>query len=273
MVKHWIALLLVSLLAACGATGGHDSTPTVSDITVTNFYYGVRATFLFSGANLDQPGLSVEVPNCAGQTPVFSSSVQQALSCVVASAGEIGVKVKNGSGTVVFAKAFTVPAPRVVLQTTLGDITAELDPAAAPLSVNNFLQYVGSGFYSNTIFHRVIAGFVIQGGGFLSGMVPQLRSNPIALESDNGLHNLRGTLAMARTDEPNSATSQFYFNLVDNPALDFLDAANPGYAVFGKIVQGLDVMDAIGAVPTAAQSGFSDVPVTDVVVKAIVRVQ
>jgi len=276
-MKHWLAVLCSAMLAGC--VGGGDTTPRITDIQVTNLNYGVNASFEFIGANLDG-GFSVDVPKCANQTPAYVSSTQQVMTCTLTATGDLTVKVRSGSGEIIFSKAFTVPAPQVLLATSAtstaskGTIIVELDPTAAPLSANNFLQYVGSGFYTNTIFHRVIANFVVQGGGYTTG--PTVKTGlraPIALESNNGLTNQRGTVAMARTVDPISATSQFYFNLVDNPTLDYKDASNPGYAVFGRIVQGLDVMDAIGAVPTSAQGGLTDVPVTDVVVKGALRIQ
>jgi peptidyl-prolyl cis-trans isomerase A (cyclophilin A) len=155
----------------------------------------------------------------------------------------------------------TVAAPKVLIKTNLGDITVELYPDKAPKSVENFLAYVKSGFYDGTIFHRVIPAFMIQGGGFTKDLVQKKTRAPIVIESKNGLSNLRGTLAMARTGDPNSATAQFFINTVDNARLDYAGDTNPGYAVFGKVVSGLDVVDKIRAVPTGAQGPFrSDVP-------------
>jgi cyclophilin family peptidyl-prolyl cis-trans isomerase len=151
------------------------------------------------------------------------------------------------------------------MTTSLGNVILELHPTYAPLSVDNFLKYVNSDFYTGTIFHRVIPNFVVQAGGFTSGLAPMKPSfGPITLESNNGLKNLKGTLAMARTSDPNSATSQFYVNLVDNTSLDFVSSANPGYAVFGKVLQGMDVVDAIAAEPTGVVGGMSDVPLADI---------
>jgi len=161
--------------------------------------------------------------------------------------------------------------PKVLIKTSLGDITVELYPDKAPKTVENFLAYVNSGFYDGTIFHRVIDNFMIQGGGFTRDL-QQKRTRPaIANEAKNGLSNLRGTLAMARTSDPNSATAQFFINVVDNPRLDFTSEQNGatwGYCVFGKVISGLDVVDKIKAVPTGAQGPFrSDVPVTPVVIE------
>jgi peptidyl-prolyl cis-trans isomerase B (cyclophilin B) len=162
--------------------------------------------------------------------------------------------------------------PRVTLQTTKGDIVIELDQAKAPKTVENFLSYVKSGYYAGTIFHRVIAGFMIQGGGLDENMRDKPGSAPIVNEADNGLKNVRGTLAMARTNDPNSATSQFFINTVDNPYLDFKakTVSGWGYCVFGKVVEGMDVVDAIEKLPTGNKGMFSDVPSTPVVIKGAV---
>ena len=171
--------------------------------------------------------------------------------------------------------ATTAPTvnPKVLIKTNMGDITVELNAAKAPKSVENFLQYVKDGFYNGTIFHRVIDNFMIQGGGF----TPDLRQKPtrpsIPNEAKNGLSNKRGTIAMARTPDPNSATAQFFINLVDNRNLDYVSderAETWGYAVFGQVVSGMDVVDKIKAVPTGPKGPFrSDVPTTDVVIEKI----
>jgi peptidyl-prolyl cis-trans isomerase A (cyclophilin A) len=159
-------------------------------------------------------------------------------------------------------------APKVLLKTSLGDITVELYPDKAPKSVENFLAYVKSGFYDGTVFHRVIGSFMIQGGGFTRDLHQKQTRAAIVNESKNGLSNLQGTLAMARTQDPNSATAQFFINTVDNARLDYTSDASPGYAVFGKVVAGLDVVDKIKAVPTGPQGPFrSDVPTTPVVIE------
>lgn len=160
-------------------------------------------------------------------------------------------------------------APRVAFDTSLGRFVAELDATKAPKSVENFLAYVKSGFFDGTIFHRVIAGFMVQGGGFTADMKQKPASAAIANEADNGLKNKRGTLAMARTMDPNSATAQFFVNLVDNAFLDHT-GKNPrgwGYAVFGQVVEGMDVVDKIAAVKTATRGQFADVPAETVEIK------
>ncbi|HLY78445.1 MAG TPA: peptidylprolyl isomerase [Caulobacteraceae bacterium] len=152
--------------------------------------------------------------------------------------------------------------PRVTLDTTKGKIVIELDPDKAPKSVDNFLKYVKAGHYDGTVFHRVIAGFMIQGGGYDAGGAERPTRPPIENESNNGLKNERGTIAMARTSDPNSATSQFYISVVDNRSLDYAPQ-RWGYSVFGKVVEGMDVVDAIAGVKT----GPSDKPVEAVVIK------
>lgn len=149
--------------------------------------------------------------------------------------------------------------------TSLGEIDIELLPDAAPITVENFLNYVTSGFYDNTVFHRVIPGFVIQGGGMTADMNRKDTAAPIKNEADNGLKNLRGTLSMARTSERDSATSQFFVNLKDNVPLDH-SARDFGYAVFARVSRGMEVVDAIAAVATGQVGMHDDVPLEPVVI-------
>ena len=153
----------------------------------------------------------------------------------------------------------------VVLETTMGDIEIKLATKEAPITTDNFLDYVESGFYDGTIFHRVISGFMIQGGGYIPTGKLKPTGDPIVLESNNGLKNKRGTIAMARTSEPNSATAQFFINLVDNNDLDWRTNYD-GYAVFGEVVNGLEVVDAIGAVRTSTFEWFPDWPEEDIII-------
>lgn len=157
--------------------------------------------------------------------------------------------------------------PKVKLTTSMGDIVLELDAEKAPITVENYLNYVKNGHYDGLIFHRIIPNFMVQGGGMEPGMKERRGLSPIQNEADNGLKNDKGTIAMARTNEPNSATAQFFINLKDN---DFLNhtGKNPqgwGYAVFGEVVEGIEVVDAMGAVSTGTVSGHGDVPNEDVV--------
>ncbi|MBK5375429.1 peptidylprolyl isomerase [Pseudomonas sp. TH08] len=177
-------------------------------------------------------------------------------------------KLALAAGTVLFAAnlmaATPAKAPHVLLETTNGQIEIELDPVKAPISTKNFLDYVNSGFYNNTIFHRVIPGFMVQGGGFTQQMQQKETKAPIKNEHKNGLANVRGTLSMARTSVPDSATSQFFINVKDN---DFLDQGD-GYAVFGKVVKGMDVVDIIVNSPTTTKQGMQNVPSDPVFIKS-----
>ena len=166
--------------------------------------------------------------------------------------------------------------PKVAIQTSFGDIIVELNPEKAPETVRNFLYYAKSGFYTDTIFHRVIDGFMIQGGGLTADMKTKPnKRKPIRNEATNGLSNSAYTIAMARTQEPHSATSQFFINVVNNPILDYHNDSDRGYgyAVFGKVVGGRDVVDKIRRVPTGHVGMYADVPKTPVVIKAVVPVQ
>ena len=158
-------------------------------------------------------------------------------------------------------------APQVELKTTMGTIVLELDADRAPETVKNFQQYVQSGHYNGTVFHRVIPGFMIQGGGFTADLGHKPTREPIKNEANNGLKNAVGTIAMARTSDPHSATSQFFINVVDNPALDYREG-NFGYAVFGKVVSGMDVVQSIATVQTAARPPHQNVPVKPVVIES-----
>jgi peptidyl-prolyl cis-trans isomerase A (cyclophilin A) len=162
------------------------------------------------------------------------------------------------------AHAQSAPA-KVKLTTSLGDIVLELNAEKAPKSVENFLQYVKDGHYDGLVFHRVIPGFMIQGGGFSADMQQKATRAPIALEATNGLKNERGTIAMARTNVPDSATSQFFINVVDNAMLNATGPGN-GYAVFGKVTAGMDVVDKIRTAPTGARGMHRDVPTTPVTI-------
>jgi len=156
--------------------------------------------------------------------------------------------------------------PVVLVRTSAGPIVIRLDAEHAPVTVENFLAYVEAGFYNNTLIHRVVPGFVIQGGGYEAGTFIQKPTRPpISNESNNGLKNTRGTISMARRSDPNSATSQFFINLVDNDSLD-----SNRYAVFGEVIMGMETVDKIAAMPTGNRGSMTDVPVEDVIVESIV---
>ena len=184
------------------------------------------------------------------------------LACLLAIVG-------SASGASAQGKAPEPAHPQVLLETSKGNITLELYPDKAPKTVENFLQYVKSGFYDGTIFHRVIPGFMVQGGGFTPDMTQKPTKPPVQNEADNRLANDRGTIAMARTNDPNSATAQFFINHKDNAFLNFTakTAAGWGYCVFGKVTEGMDVVDAIAKVPTGRKAGMGDVPSQDILIK------
>ena len=268
----FLAISLVSLLTSCG---GGSSTPLANpNVQTSKLMYGAPIAFYLGVSQLNQ-GVTLNASLCSNLVQVVSPSpLYLAYSCTPNGSGTMVFTATDTSGKVLLSQNFTVPDPQVTMVTSMGTIVLDLNPNAAPKTVTNFLQYVNSGFYSNLIFHRVIPGFVIQSGGFMTGMSPV---NPpyasINLETPNGLSNLTGTLAMARTSDPNSATSQFYINVADNTNLDYVDSNNPGYAVFGKVVTGLDVVNSIATVPTQSVGGYSDVPVSDVTIISVSRTQ
>ena len=164
-----------------------------------------------------------------------------------------------------------MPAAHILMTTTLGPMTLELDADNAPTTVENFLSYVSNSFYDGTIFHRVINNFMVQGGGFTADMEQKATQAPIENEANNGLKNARGTIAMARTQDPHSATAQFFINVQDN---DFLNHTGEnmqgwGYAVFGKVTDGEDVLDKIRCVQTGSQAGHQDVPVEPIIIESV----
>ena len=195
---------------------------------------------------------------------LFLGALMLAISCCGAS--------EPGTQTVSTAPAAGQPAnPRVLIETSKGNITVEVFPVQAPQSVGNFLNYVKTGFYDGLVFHRVIPGFMIQGGGMTPDMTEKPKNAPIRNEADNGLKNLRGTLAMARTGEPHSASSQFYINVADNHFLNHRGKSFEGwgYAVFGQVVDGMEVVDAIVAVPRGNRGPHGDVPIEPVVMQRV----
>jgi cyclophilin family peptidyl-prolyl cis-trans isomerase len=273
MLNRILAIGLVSLLTACGG-GGSDFSPIVTQIRAKSLGYGQTAVIYVAGLYM-RNDMIADTGTCTN--PSFSSASTPGaaiLNCKVTAVGPLPITIKSANGAVLFSQTLTVLSPRVTMVTSKGNVVMELNPQAAPITVNNFLSYVNSGYYTSTLFHRVIAGFVVQGGGYTTGLVKKAgQVAPIALESNKGLLNTRSTVAMARTSVPDSATSEFFVNLVDSPTLDYQSATNPGYAVFGKVVQGMDVVDAIAAVPTATVGIFADVPTADVTISLAVQTQ
>ena len=280
MSLRFLFLLIALILSGCG--GGSDFPPTVSVIKGQTLQFGKPAVIYVGGQYLRQD-MVVNTTGCTN--PAFrsdSTSNLAVLTCNITAVGDFGVTLKSASGNLLYATTLTVPLPQVAMVTPLGNIIMELQADVVPTTVKNFLSYVSSGYYVSTLIHRVEPGFVIQGGGYTAGMVKKPgQLDPIVLESNKGLSNTRGTVAMARLGDnnsgspeelsrsENSATSEFYFNLVDNLSLDYQSNAKKGYAVFGNVLQGLDVMDKIASVPTgpytsSAGQSFLNVPVNDV---------
>jgi len=185
-------------------------------------------------------------------------------------------RIRLAAGLALATVFFALPAdaqtpvnPKVKFQTSMGDFVVELQTEKAPKTVENFLRYVAEKHYEGTVFHRVIDGFMVQGGGFTSAMVQKPTRAPIPLEANNGLKNDLGTIAMARTGNPNSATSQFFINVANNTNLNAPQPDGYGYAVFGKVISGMDVIDKIRLVPTANQGAFQNVPTSPISINAV----
>ncbi len=265
-------LALTTLLVGCGGGSAEDNQQ-INQVQAKTIQYGQPAVILLAGQYL-RANMTAETGLC--KDPVFN--IAQSLpelavvNCKITATGEQPITIRSATGQTLYKGVLTVPNPQVTLLTSLGSVVLELNPTAAPLTVNNYLSYVSSGYYRSTLFHRVISGFVAQAGGFTTGMVKKPgQTEAIALESNNGLLNNRSTLAMARTNEPNSATSEFFINLVDNTSLNYQNEANPGYAVFGKVVQGMDVIDAIAGKETTTVNGFANVPLADITINFAVQ--
>lgn len=281
-VRLAASLLSLSLaLAACGGGGGGGGA-SVLNLSATGVKYNSTMTVTVSGRLLSQ-GVSMSADKGCENFVKKAGGTDESVdfTCKLTTAGDVFVRVRNAENDTIGSLRVEVPQPRMTIATNQGTFVVELDPGTAPVTVANFAAYVAANFYSSTIIHRVVADTLIQGGAYLAGpkaKVPNLP--PIALESNNGLKNVRGTIAMARiADQPNSATSEFFINTQDNPAFDRQNDQNPGYAVFGTVVSGIDVVDKIKAVATRSVtvdgSGLvlSDVPVTDVRITSITQTQ
>jgi peptidyl-prolyl cis-trans isomerase A (cyclophilin A) len=272
--KLLASTLCLAFLAACG--GGSDSSTaqkvTISDIVSDKLVYRQTTVFIIKGSNLNS-GITFTHQGCLNLAEVGTgSATEKTYSCKIVKPGLVPVVAKDKTGNTVYSANQTISLalqPRIKISTSMGDIEVELNPAKAPISVDNFLNYTESGFYSNKIFHRVIKNFMIQGGGFTADLVESAVQAPILLEANNGLINSRGTIAMARTSALNSATAQFFINAADNTSLD----GTTGYAVFGKVITGLDVVDKIQVVPTGIRGTLSDVPTTTVLINSIIKSQ
>lgn len=280
----WLAsaLTAVALVTGCGGKGNSTTTPTgpvasISKITSDQLVYRQPTTLTVTGQNLLN-GVNMYNYGCLGMTEVGTgTNTQRVYSCKMIAVGTVVLKVTASDSSLIYSGTLTIPAPalppQVTMVTSMGSIAMQLEPSKAPISVDNFLNYVESNFYPNTIFHRVINNFVIQGGGYTATLTQPATQAAIVLESGNGLKNVRGSVAMARQTSPNTATSQFFINVQDNPSLDATNAGVDGYAVFGAVVSGMNVVDLIKVVPTSTQGGMSDVPVTPIVINSMTRTQ
>jgi peptidyl-prolyl cis-trans isomerase A (cyclophilin A) len=276
--RFYLSVAIVSslLLSACG--GGSSSGTSAKKVSVTGvatdqLIYRKTTNITVTGQNLDL-GINIANLGCLKITEVpGSTSTQKVFSCKMIGVGSVAMNVTAADGSSLYAGTMTIPLakqPQITMVTSLGTIVLELNPAKAPITVDNFLQYTENSFYVNKIFHRVINGFMIQGGGFTSSLQQPTTLAAIKLEVGNGLSNIRGSIAMARTNVLDSATSQFFINVANNESLD---TNGGGYAVFGKVVSGLDVVDKIKVVATSVQNGLSDVPVVPVIINSVLQTQ
>ena len=267
----------VVLLTACGGGSSSDSNTTpakkisISEVTSDQVLYRKISTITVKGQNLDL-GINFSHQGCLKLTELTgSTATQKTFSCKIVGVGTVPVVVTDGSGNSIYASNVTIPLaaqPQVTMVTNMGTVVMELNPAKAPITVDNFLNYAESGFYVNKIFHRVISNFMIQGGGFTADLAQPATQAAIKLEVGTGLSNTRGTIAMARTNVLDSATSQFFINVVDNVSLD---TSGGGYAVFGKVISGLDVVDKIKDVAVSTRGGMENVPNTAVVINSMLQ--
>lgn len=274
----WLLGTCTSLVLLSGC-GGSKDTPavlaTVSSVENSQIAYRKTYTMTVNGQNLDK-GINVANPLCLSLTEVAGgSATKRTFTCKIVGVGTAIATISNANGGGLYQASLTSSLalpPQVTMGTSKGNIVIELNPAKAPVTVDNFLNYVESGFYTNKIFHRVEANLVVQGGGYTSDLQLAPTSAGIKLESNNGLSNTRGTIGMARTSAADSATSQFYFNTADNPGFDY-SSLNSGYAVFGKVVSGLDVIDLIRVVPVSTQGNLNNVPVTPIFITSATQTQ
>ena len=273
-----LLLSSVALLSACGGSGSDSSTPatrkvSISEVSSDQLVYRKTSVITVKGQNLDV-GINMSHQGCLKLTELTGSTpTQKVFSCKIIAVGSVPIVISDASSNSLYANNVTIPLakqPQVTMTTSLGSVVLELNPAKAPITVDNFLNYVESGFYVNKIFHRVIQDFMIQGGGFNADLTQPATQAPIKLEAGNGLSNLRGTIAMARTEVLDSATAQFFINVVDNQALD---TNAGGYAVFGKVVSGIETVDKIKVVPTSTRGGLQNVPVTSVLINSMIQTQ
>lgn len=274
-----LTVLLPLGLTACG--GGSDNGGVfVSQMAASSVQYSRSMSISVAGTALDR-GLRVAVDAGCGEVTEAAGGDSQSrrFTCKVTALGPKTIRAYTADNREVARLQVTVPEPEVTLllagvDTSISTVVLKLDPTQAPVTVNNFLDYVNAGFYRLTIFHRVIKDFVVQGGGYTAGPTLKTPTSPaIKLESQGTLRNVKGSIAMARTAQPDSATSQFYINTVDNPSLDYKSDAEPGYAVFGSVITGLDVVERLSMLPVRLDlaKGLTHLPVTNVTILSAVQ--
>lgn len=282
------ALASLAFLSGCGGSGSSGTVATVTSVSITPTLntsptvvaYRQTITMTVNGQNLEQ-GITINNPGCTNLTEVTGgSNTQRTFTCKIIRVGPFNMTITNSSNNQVYYAAFNVPLaarPQVTLATTMGNLVVELNPGAAPITVDNFLDYVETNFYNNTLFHRVDQN-VAQAGGYsatLTALTPTYAAILLETTTTTGLSNTYGTIGMASTSTINSATSQFYFNLVDNSAIYNANTTTgaTGYAVFGTIVDGFDVLNNISRVQTSVQGGLPTVPVTPIIINTATRTQ
>jgi len=279
MLCCWaLALVGPFSLVACG--GGDNGGVFVSQMVASTVQYSRSMSISVTGTALDK-GLRVAVDAGCGEVTEAAGGDSQSrrYTCKVTALGLKTVRAFTADNKEVARLQVTVPEPEVTLllqglDTSVATVVLKLDPIQAPNTVNNFLDYVNAGFYRLTIFHRVVKDFVVQGGGYTAGpTIKAATSAAIKLESNTGLSNVKGSVAMARTSEPDSATSQFYINTVDNPSLDYKSDVDPGYAVFGSVITGLDIVERLSQVPVRFDfaNGLTHLPVTNVTILSAIQ--
>ena len=277
LVRHCFLLVGAATLVSCGGGGGGTGGPTVSTLGASNARMGGTSTITVSGRNLRE-GVAVRIEGpCETLTTVANGSDEtQQFTCDVRGVGEIRAIVSDAKGSFLARLAFQVPMPQVSVVTSSGTFVLDLEAVKAPLSTLNFLAYVNAGFYRNVLIDRVIRDRGIAAGGFTTGLTVKPATRPaIALESSNGLKNLRGTVGVLREGGPASGLARWYINTADNADIDFVDDANPGFAVFGAVSSGMNVVDAISAVETRVDllKQMTDIPATEILITSATQVR
>ena len=268
-----ISFNVSGIYSAAALYSSQHNVPAPSGLSTYNNKYGQSTYVSFPTNGLS--GLTLTSTGCDSIT-MHSGNDTNALSgsCTISRTGTVQFNVQQSSSSVVQTASLQIPEPQVTVKTSLGDFVMELNPTAAPGTVKNFLKYVNASFYSSTLFHRVISGFMAQGGGYTTGFVSKTAlysAIPLETTQTTGLNNVRASVAMARQSGADTATSQFFINLVNNTSLDYSNASSPGYAVFGRVISGMDVVDLMATKPLKTTGDH--VPVTDITITSATQTQ